>query len=184
MRRAWPVLSLPSSASVFRVACLYRRVIPVPRPLIVVRLLRRFLASPRCRRGLRGPASIVSSGGDGLCARSAMKKNGGGFSFPVPLLCLLVRCLAAADYSAVSSDFVVALAGFAKAGLAVLVRVELDGDGGLVLVGGGLLACLAVREKHYLGPFIGRGFVLLLRCLNTLYGLGALPLRLFPYLWR
>ena len=75
------------------------------------------------------------------------KKIGGGFSFPSP--CLL-GCffLASADYSSVSSDFVVALGGFFEACFAFVVRVELDGDGGLVLVGGGLLACLTVLEKH------------------------------------
>ena len=44
----------------------------------------------------------------------------------------------------VSTDFIVALCGLSKTGLALVVRVELDGDSGLVLMGGGLLACLAV----------------------------------------
>lgn len=100
---------------------------------------------PLVAGGLWVPASIVSPGGDGLCSRAAMKKNGGGFSFPVPLLgCCF---LAAADYTPVSANLVVALAGLSKAGLAVLVRVELDGDGALVLVDL-LLACLTVLEKH------------------------------------
>ena len=76
-----------------------------------------------------------------------MKKTGAGFLFPVPLLAWLLFFLAAANYSAVSSNLVVALAGLAKTGFAFLVHVELDGDGGFVLVAF-LLACLAVLEKH------------------------------------
>lgn len=75
------------------------------------------------------------------------KKNRGRVFVPVPLLAWLFF-LASADYSSVSSDFVVALGGFFEACFAFVVRVELDGDGGLVLVGGGLLACLTVLEKH------------------------------------
>lgn len=74
------------------------------------------------------------------------QKKRGGFSFPVPLLARLLF-LAAADYAPVSPDFVIALAGLSKAGLAVLVRVELDGDSGFVLIAL-LLACLASLEKH------------------------------------
>mgnify|MGYP007069098588 CR=1 FL=1 len=73
------------------------------------------------------------------------EKNRGGLSVPRPLACLLVRLfLSAADDLTVSTDFIVALCGLSKTGLALVVRVELDGDSGLVLMGGGLLACLAV----------------------------------------
>ena len=89
---------------------------------------------------------IVSSGGDGLGSRAAMaKKTGAGFHSPSP--CLAIVFLAAANYAPVSTDFVIALAGLTKAGLAVLIRVELDGDGGLVLVAL-LLVRLAALEKH------------------------------------
>lgn len=45
----------------------------------------------RLRLDLRDPVSIISSCGDGLGARAAMKKNGGWvFSFPVPLLAWLL----------------------------------------------------------------------------------------------
>ena len=81
------------------------------------------------------------------------QKARGGFSFPVPLLAWLLF-LAAADYAPVSPNLVIALGGLTEAGLAVLVRVELDGNSGLVLVGL-LLARLAALEKHYLNPFIG-----------------------------
>lgn len=111
------------------------------------------------------------------------RKTGAGYLFPVPLLARLLF-LALADYAAVSSNLVVALGGLSKAGLAVLVRVELDGDSCLVLVGLLLVRFTALKE-HYFNPFIGRGFVFSLpRCLITLYDRRCPPSRLFPYLWR
>ena len=110
------------------------------------------------------------------------KKKRGGFSFPVPLLAwLFFFFLATADYAPVSPDFVIALAGLTKAGLSVLVRVELDGNGGLVLIGL-LLACLAGLEEHYRVPFIGRGFVPLPPLLEYIIRPCRLRSRLFPYL--
>ena len=81
-----------------------------------------------------------------MLVRRWQKKTGAGCLFPVPLLAWLLL-LATADYAAVSSNLVVALAGLSKAGLAVCVRVELDGDSGLILVGL-LLARLAALEEH------------------------------------
>ena len=75
------------------------------------------------------------------------KKNRGRVCcFPVPLLARLFF-LASADYSTIAPDFVVALGGFFEAGFAFLVRVELDGNSGLVLVGL-LLARFTGLEKH------------------------------------
>ena len=54
VRRAGLVPSLPSSVSVSRADCLYRRVIPAPRPLAVVRLLVGCLLAP-LRRGSGPP---------------------------------------------------------------------------------------------------------------------------------
>ena len=54
VRRAGRVPSLPSSVSVSRVDCLYRRVIPAPRPLAIVRLLVGCLLAP-LRRGSGPP---------------------------------------------------------------------------------------------------------------------------------
>lgn len=86
----------------------------------------------------------------------------------------------------VSSDFVVALGGLTKAGFALVVRVELDGDSGLVLIGGGLLACLTVLEKHGVGSSRGvcRGFVPLPSLLVYIIRPPCSRLRLFSYLWR
>lgn len=77
-----------------------------------------------------------------------MKKNRGRvFRFPSPCLLACLLFLASADYSAVSSNLVVALGGLFERGFALVVRVELDGDCGLVLIGF-LLACLTGLEKH------------------------------------
>lgn len=102
---------------------------------------------------------------------------------PRPIACLFVRFLAAADYLPVSSDFVVALGGLTKAGLVFVVRVELDGDGGLVLIGGGLLACLAVLEKHGFVLSSGGASFPCLRCLYILYVRRVLALASFLFLW-
>lgn len=102
---------------------------------------------------------------------------------PRPIACLFVRFLAAADYLPVSSDFVVALGGLTKAGFVFVVRVELDGDGGLVLIGGGLLACLAVLEKHGFVLSSGGASFPCLRCLYILYVRRVLALASFLFLW-
>ena len=143
-----------ASAPVSRAVCLYNRVI-CGSLLSSCGCSSRRVFSRRSvpllaflRRGLQVPALIVSPGWDGLGARAAMaKKTGAGCLFPVPLLAWLLLFLASADYSTVSPDFVVALTGLSKAGLAVRIRVELDGDSGLVLIWL-LLVRLAALEKH------------------------------------
>ena len=91
--------------------------------------------------GCRRPERFVS-----LRVMGIEKKIGGGF-FVFPSPCLLAGFLASANYSTVLPDFVVALGGLSEAGFALLVRVELNGNCGLVLIGL-LLACLASLEKH------------------------------------
>lgn len=100
--------------------------------------------------------------------------------FCSPSPCLLGCFLASADYSSVSSDFVVALGGFFEAGFTLVVRVELDGNSGLVLVSGGLLACLTVLEKHGFVLSSGGASFLRPRCLYILYGLRVLFFASFP----
>lgn len=96
--------------------------------------------------------------------------------FPRPLACLLF--LASADYSAVLPDFIIALGGLSKTGFALVVRVELDGDCGLVLIGL-LLACFAGLEKH--GVVLSSlGLLACHRCLYILYGRRAPALASFP----
>lgn len=117
----------------------------------------------------RGVSLLVADG----------EKNRGRVLVPVPLLAWLFF-LASADYLPVSSDFVVALSGLTKAGFALVVRVELDGDGGLVLIGGGLLACLAGLEKHGVVLSSGGASFLCPRCLYILYGHRVLVFTSFP----
>lgn len=106
------------------------------------------------------------------------KKTGAGL-FPVPLLARLLF-LASANYAPISTNLVIALGGLTEAGLTVLVRVELDGNSGLVLVSF-LLVRLAALEKHC-QSFHRAGLLFFpAPCLlNTLYGLGAVVLVSFP----
>ena len=117
-----------------------------------------------------------------LVALAGGEKNRGRVLFPVPLLACF---LASADYSAVLPDFVVASGGLSKTGLAILIRVELDGDGGLILIGL-LLACLAGLEKHRFGSSRGacRGFVPLPTLLVYIIRPPCSLPRLFLCLWR
>lgn len=109
------------------------------------------------------------------------KKTGAGL-FPVPLLARLLF-LASANYAPVSPDFVIALGGLTEAGLTVLVRVELDGNSGLVLVSL-LLVRLAALEKHC-QSFHRAGLLFSL----PLFAKSIIRPRcrrpcLFPYIWR
>lgn len=88
--RAGLVISLPSSVSVSRSACLYSRVIcgALSSPCVSssVGVCLSLVAG-----GLRVPALIVSPGGDGLGARAAVaRKTGTGCFVPRPLACLAV----------------------------------------------------------------------------------------------
>lgn len=152
--------------------------------LVLRFIVGRALLAPRRRRLAGSRFDCIIWRGRALLSCGDGKKNGGGL-FCSPSPCLLGCCfLASANYSAIAPDFVVALGGLSKAGLAVLVRVELDGDSCLVLVGLLLVRFTALKE-HYFNPFIGRGFVFSLpRCLITLYDRRCPPSRLFPYLWR
>lgn len=151
--------------------------------LVLRFIVGRALLAPRRRRLAGSRFDCIIWRGRALLSCGDGKKRGRVVLFPVPLLAWLLF-LASANYSAIVPDFVVALGGLSKAGLAVLVRVELDGDSGLVLVGLLLVRFTALKE-HYFNPFIGRGFVFSLpRCLITLYDRRCPPSRLFPYLWR
>ena len=76
----------------------------------------------------------------------------GGFFFARPSFVLLVLFfLAAADYASVSSDFKIAVCGFAEAGFAVRVRIEGHRDCCFVRVGAAVVVLaivLVVLEKH------------------------------------
>ena len=78
-------------------------------------------------------SGVVVLGGSSQLRVCMEKKIGGGFFVSRPLACLLFF-LASADYSAVLPDFVVALGCLSETGFALLIRVELDGNSGLVLI--------------------------------------------------